>query len=222
MPDCGLIADFCCWQLGCSAVALAGSALMSESPCITSTCAAGSFVDLLDKDRSDWGKKMTNVHRKGHLIHLKFFLYIDGYLVEIHMGYKYFHTSCQYREVYPYVSLPDLLNTFPVVLILVLFRHPLTKWLATTNESKFPKSGFNSTRTMNFQMFKLDLEKAEEPENKFPISVGSLKRQESSRKTTISALLTMLKTDCMNHNKLWKILQEMGIPDHLTCLLRNL
>ena len=158
MPDCGLIADFCCWQLGCSAVALAGSALMSESPCITSTCAAGSFVDLLDKDRSDWGKKMTNVHRKGHLIHLKFFLYIDGYLVEIHMGYKYFHTSCQYREVYPYVSLPDLLNTFPVVLILVLFRHPLTKWLATTNESKFPKSGFNSTWTVNFQMIKLVLE----------------------------------------------------------------
>ena len=58
---------------------------------------------------------------------------------------------------------------------------------------------------MNFQMFKLDLDKAEEPEIKLPTSAGSSKKQESSRKTSISALLT-----------------EMGIPDHLTCLLRNL
>ena len=61
-------------------------------------------------------------------------------------------------------------------------------------------------------MFKLDLEKAEEPEIKLPTSAGSWKKQESSRKTSISALLT----------KLWKILREMGIPDHLTCLLGNL
>ena len=48
-------------------------------------------------------------------------------------------------------------------------------------------------------------------------------KQESSRKTSISALVTMPKPlDCVDHNKLWKILQEMGIPDHLTCLLRNL
>ena len=71
-------------------------------------------------------------------------------------------------------------------------------------------------------MFKLDLEKAEEPEIKLPISAGSLKKQESSRKTSISALLTMLKALTVDHNKLWKILKEMGIPDHLTCLLRNL
>ena len=70
-------------------------------------------------------------------------------------------------------------------------------------------------------MFKLVLEKAEEPEIKLPTSTGSLKKQESSRKTSISALLTMPKP-CVDHNKLWKILQEMGIPDHLTCLLRNL
>ena len=70
---------------------------------------------------------------------------------------------------------------------------------------------------MNFQMFKLVLEKAEEPEIKLPTSSESSKKQESSRKTSISALLTM-----PNHNKLWKILKEMGIPDHLTCLLRNL
>ena len=68
------------------------------------------------------------------------------------------------------------------------------------------------------------LEKAEETEIKLPTSVGSLKKQESSRKTSISALLTMPKplTVCVDHNKLWKILKEMGIPDHLICLLRNL
>ena len=76
---------------------------------------------------------------------------------------------------------------------------------------------------MNFQMFKLVLEKAEEPEIKLPTSTGSSKKQESSRKTSISALLTMPKPlTCVDHNKLWKMLKEMGIPDHLTCLLRNL
>ena len=75
---------------------------------------------------------------------------------------------------------------------------------------------------MNFQMFKLVLEKAEEPEIKSPTSVGSLKKQESSRKTSISALLTMPKPLTVDHHKLWKILKEMGIPDRLTCLLRNL
>ena len=71
-------------------------------------------------------------------------------------------------------------------------------------------------------MLKLDFEKAEEPEIKLPTSIGSLKKQESSRKTSISALLTMPKPLTMDHNKLWTILQEMGIPDHLTCPLRNL
>ena len=100
------------------------------------------------------------------------------------------------------------------------------------------------------------LEKAEEPEIKLPTSSGSWKKQESFRKTSISALLPMPKPltvfhivkgfgvvnkarefqkniyfcfidyakafDCVDHNKLWKILKEMGIPDHLTCLLRNL
>ena len=76
--------------------------------------------------------------------------------------------------------------------------------------------------TMTFQMFKLDLEKAEEPEIKLPTSAGSLKKQESSRKTSISALLTMPKPLTMRITINWKILKEMGIPDHLTCLLRNL
>ena len=72
-------------------------------------------------------------------------------------------------------------------------------------------------------MFKLDLEKAEEPEIKLPTSIGSSKKQENSRKISTSALLTVPKP-----LTLWitiycgKFLKEMGIPDHLTCLLRNL
>ena len=71
-------------------------------------------------------------------------------------------------------------------------------------------------------MFKLDLEKAEEPEIKLPASTGSSKKQESSRKTSTSALLTMPKPLTVWIKTNWKILQEIGIPDHLTCLLRNL
>ena len=70
-------------------------------------------------------------------------------------------------------------------------------------------------------MCNLDLERAEEPEIKLPISVGSSKKQKSSRKTSISALLTMPKPLTVWTTTNWKILQEMGIPDHLTCLLRN-
>ena len=66
-------------------------------------------------------------------------------------------------------------------------------------------------------MFKLVLEKAEEPEIKLPTFAGSSKKQERSRKTSISALSTMPKPLTV-----WEILKEMGIPDHLTCLLRNL
>ena len=71
-------------------------------------------------------------------------------------------------------------------------------------------------------MYKLDLETAEEPEVKLPTSVGSLKKQESSRKTFTSDLLTMPKPLTMWITTNWKILKEMGIPNHLTCLLRNL
>ena len=67
-------------------------------------------------------------------------------------------------------------------------------------------------------MIKLVLQKAEEPEIKLPTSAGSLEKQKSSRKTSITAKAF----DCVDHSKLWKILKEMGIPDHLTCLLRNL
>ena len=75
---------------------------------------------------------------------------------------------------------------------------------------------------MNFQMFKLVLEKVEEPEIKLPTSTGSSRKQESSRKTSISALLTMPKPVTAWITINWKILKEMGIPDHLTCVLRNL
>ena len=74
--------------------------------------------------------------------------------------------------------------------------------------SNFPKPGFNSTWTMNFQMFKLDLEKAEEPEINLPTSTGLSKKQESSRKTSISDLLTMPKAltvwMTINCGKFWK------------------
>ena len=75
----------------------------------------------------------------------------------------------------------------------------------------------------NTQMFKLVFEKAEEPEIKLPTSAGSLKKQESSRKISISALLTTPKplTVWITIN-CGKFLKRLGIPDHLTCLLRNL
>ena len=71
-------------------------------------------------------------------------------------------------------------------------------------------------------MFKLVLEKAEEPDIKLPTSSGSSKKQESSRKTSLSALLTTPKPLTVWITTNWKILKEMGIPDHLTCCLRNL
>ena len=71
-------------------------------------------------------------------------------------------------------------------------------------------------------MFKVDLEKAEESHIKLPTSVGSLKKQKNSRKTSPSDLLTMPKLLTVWITTNWKILQEMAIPDHLTCLLRNL
>ena len=72
-------------------------------------------------------------------------------------------------------------------------------------------------------MFKLILEKAEEPEIKLPTSARSLKKQESFRKNIYFCFIDYAKAfNCVDHHKLWKILKELGIPDHLTCLLRNL
>ena len=71
-------------------------------------------------------------------------------------------------------------------------------------------------------MFKLDLEKAEEPEIKLLTSIGSLKKQEFQKNIHFCFIDYVKAFDCVDHNKVWKILKEMGIPNHLTCLLRNL
>ena len=71
-------------------------------------------------------------------------------------------------------------------------------------------------------MFKLDFKKAEEPEIKLPKSAGSLKKQEFQKNIYFCFLDYAKAFDCVDHNKLWKILKEMGIPEHLTCLLRNM
>ena len=75
---------------------------------------------------------------------------------------------------------------------------------------------------MNFQMFKLVLEKVEEPEIKLPTSTGSSKKQEFQKNIYFCFIDYAKAFDYVDHNKLWKILKEMRIPDHLTCLLRNL
>ena len=76
---------------------------------------------------------------------------------------------------------------------------------------------------MNFQIFKLVLEKAEEPEIKLPTSAGSSKKAREFQKNIYFCFIEYAKAfDCVDHNKLWKILKVMGIPDHLTCLLRSL
>ena len=71
-------------------------------------------------------------------------------------------------------------------------------------------------------MFKLDLRKAEEPEIKLPTSIGSQKKQEFQKNVYFCFIDYAKAFDCVDYKKEWKILQEMGIPDHLTCLLRNL
>ena len=98
--------------------------------------------------------------------------------------------------------------------------YTLVKWCL-----KFSKPGFSNTWTINFQMFKLDLEKAEELEIKLPTSTFQwiIKKAWQFQKNIYFCFIDYAKAlDCVDHNKLWKILKEMGIPDHLTCLLRNL
>ena len=75
---------------------------------------------------------------------------------------------------------------------------------------------------MNFQMFKMDLEMAKEPEIKLPTSAGSLKKRQFQKNIYFCFIDYGKAFDCVDHSKLWKILQEMGITDHLTFLLRNL
>ena len=99
-----------------------------------------------------------------------------------------------------------------------------------SNESALPirwpkywSFSFNiSPSSEHFRMFKLVLEKAEEPEIKLPTSAGSSKKQEFQKNIYFCFIDYAKAFDCVDHNKLWKILKEMGIPYHLTCLLRNL
>ena len=88
--------------------------------------------------------------------------------------------------------------------------------------SKFSKPGFSNTWTVNFQMFKLIVEKAEEPEIKLLISIIIKKAREFQKNIYICFIDYAKGFDCVNHNKLWKNLKEIGKPNHLTCLLRNL
>ena len=88
--------------------------------------------------------------------------------------------------------------------------------------SKSLKLGFSGIWTENFQMYKLGLEKAEEPEIQLPTLAGSQTKQRNSRKNIYFCFIDYAKAfECVNHNKLWKILKKTGIPDHLTCLLRT-
>ena len=89
--------------------------------------------------------------------------------------------------------------------------------------SKFSKPGFNSMWTVNFQMFKLDLEKAGGTRNQIANICWIIEKAREFKKNIYFGFTDYGKAlDCVDHNKLWKILKEMGIPDHLTCLLRNL
>ena len=82
---------------------------------------------------------------------------------------------------------------------------------------------FNSIWTENFQIYKLGLEKAEEPEIKLPTSFGSQKKTREFQKNIYFCITDYAKAfDCVDHNKLWKILKEMRIPDYLSWLLENL
>ena len=91
------------------------------------------------------------------------------------------------------------------------------------NDARSSSSFSEITWHLSLLWFKLVLEKAEESEIKLPTSTGSLRKQENSRKNIYFYFIDYDKAlDCVDHHKLWKILKEMGIPDHLTCLLRNL
>ena len=106
-----------------------------------------------------------------------------------------------------------------------IFQARVLEWGAIAFCENEPKKGnlWTTTWTMDYQMFKLDSEKTEESEIKLPKSAGPSKEQESSQKNIYFCFIDYDKAfDCVDHNKLWKILKEMGIPDHLTCFLINL
>ena len=103
-----------------------------------------------------------------------------------------------------------------------MFKLPHKNCIHLTCYQSNAQNSPSQASTMNIQMFKLDLAKAEEPENKLPTSAGSLKNHESLRNIYFCFIDYAKTFDCVNHHKLWKILKETGIPDNLTSLLRNL
>ena len=106
-----------------------------------------------------------------------------------------------------------------------MFKLPHNYMLSHASKWKCSKSfkvGFNNMWTESFQMCKLDLEKAEESEIKLPTYRGWSKKQEFQKSIYFCFIDYAKAFDCVDHSKLWKILQEMGIPDYLTWLLRNL
>ena len=121
---------------------------------------------------------------------------------------KVFSSQCQRKAMPKIVQTTAQLHSF----------HKLAR-----SYSESSSLDLNNMWTENSQMYKLDLEKAEEPEIKFPTFVGSLKKQENYRKSVYFLFTDYAKAlECVDHNKPWKILKEMGKPDHLICLLRNL
>ena len=99
--------------------------------------------------------------------------------------------------------------------------HMLARWCSKSFKLA---SAIREPRTSRYTswIYKLDFEQAEEPEIKLPRFIGLWRKKGNLRRTSTSASLTAKAFDCVDYNKLWKILKEMGIPDHLTCLLRNL
>ena len=117
------------------------------------------------------------------------------------------HSSSQFpRVALKNVQITGQLHSYPMLIRLC---------------SKSSKTGFSTTWTKNFQMFKLGLEKAEEPEIKLPTFAGWQRKQGNSRKTSTSVSLATLKPLAVWITTNWKILKETGIPDHPTCCLRN-
>ena len=117
-----------------------------------------------------------------------------------------------------FIPIPKKLNAKNVQTAQLHSSHTLAKYC-----SKFFKSGFSSMWTVNLQMFKLDLEKVEESEIKLTTSIGSSKKARDFQRNIHFCCIDYAKIfDWVDHHKLWKILQLMGILDHLTCVLRNL
>ena len=112
-------------------------------------------------------------------------------------------------------------NAFESVLMRWMELEPIIQSEVSQKE-KHQYSILTHTWTVNFQMFKLVLEKAEEPEIKLPIHWIIEKAREFQKNIYFCFIDYAKAFDCVDHNKLWKILREMGIPDHLFCLLRNL